>query len=66
MTEEEFLDGLGGGGPHPAEEAPADMREMARHLRGMYVALRQERFTQFEACSILGTFLGQAGKGNGR
>lgn len=52
-------------GPHADEEAPADMRTLARHLRGMYVALRQERFTEAQTCSILGTFLGTVGKGTG-
>jgi hypothetical protein len=51
-------------GPHPTEEPPAEMRVMARSLRGMYVALRQEGFSEFQACSILGTWLGTVGKGN--
>lgn len=52
-------------GPHPEEEAPADLRLLAQHLRGMYVALRQERFTEFQAVGILGTWLGNLNKGTG-
>lgn len=53
-------------GPHPDEEAPADLRQLAQHLRGMYVALRQERFTESQAVGILGTWLGTIGKGTGQ
>ena len=62
--------GRGGGAamtpmPHPDEEPAADQRELARHMRGMFVALRREGFTQFEACTLLGAWLGTIGKGNG-
>ena len=36
------------------EEASAGMRTLARMLRDMYVALRQEGFTRDEAVAIIG------------
>jgi hypothetical protein len=36
------------------EEASAGMRQMARMLRDMFVALRQEGFTRDEAVAIIG------------
>lgn len=53
-------------GPHPDEEAPAELREAARHLRGMYVAMRQQRFTEAQTVAIIGTWLGTQAKGNGQ
>lgn len=50
-------------GPHPGEEAPALARAMAGELRGWYVALRQTGFTEHQALTMLGTFLGTIGKG---
>ncbi len=47
-----------------AEEAPAEMREAARNLRGMYVALRAEGFTEEQAITIIGQVL-SAGLGGG-
>lgn len=66
MSDEDLTGLLPDPGPHPDEEAPAAMRELAQHVRGMYVALRQERFTESQAVGILGTFLGTIGKGTGQ
>lgn len=46
------------------EEANAEMRTFARNLRGMYVALVQEKFTQAEAMSIVSEVIRSAFDGN--
>lgn len=38
------------------EEPPAELRELAVNMRGLYVAMRQANFTEREACRIIGTW----------
>ena len=47
-------------------EPSADMREFAKHLRQMFVALKLEGFTEQQAMSVIGTTLAASfGKGDG-
>jgi hypothetical protein len=47
-----------------SREPSADQRAGAREMFDLYNAMRQEGFTEFQACAILGTWLGTIGKGN--
>lgn len=51
--------------PLPKEEPPADMRQFASVMRGMYVAFIQEGFTTKEAMGILSSVIlaNMGGKG---
>lgn len=46
------------------EEPSAIMRDMARTLRDMYVALRKEGFTEPEAVAVIGQVLVSSQQGN--
>jgi hypothetical protein len=41
-------------------EPSADMRETAHTVREMYLALREQGFSEQQCCAIVGTMLGQA------
>lgn len=41
----------------PTEEPPANMRQMARTIRDMYVSLVNEGFTAAEALKLVGSVL---------
>jgi hypothetical protein len=45
-----------------SKEPTAIQREGARDMFGMYNALRMEGFTETQACVIIGTMLGTAGR----
>jgi hypothetical protein len=40
-------------------EPSADMRQAAHSMREMYLALIEQGFSETQACSIIGTMLGQ-------
>lgn len=46
----------------PTREPTADQREMAQMMYGMFNALVLEGFTEYQACIMLGTLAGTAGK----
>jgi hypothetical protein len=50
--------------PHPTVELGAGDRALAKNLRTLYVALRQEQFTETQALVLLGTFLATVTRGN--
>ena len=41
-------------------EPSADIRDLAHNLRQIFVALREQGFTDAQGCAIVGTMLGQA------
>lgn len=50
---------------NPQMEPSAAQREGAKEMFALYNAMRLEGFTESQACMILGTWLGTAGKGTG-
>jgi hypothetical protein len=46
----------------PKKEPTADQRAMAKELFGVFNALVLEGFTETQACLMIGTMLGTAGK----
>lgn len=49
----------------PPVEASAAVRQGAKELRGVYIALVNEGFTEEQALSIIGHILAMQGKGRG-
>lgn len=48
---------------YEAEEASADNRQMAKTLRGIFVSLMQEGFTERQALELIGQLMAAGMKG---